>query len=84
MPDAMVSGYRNAVAALVFLSVIVYRFFELHIIGDLLHGFWGDLPPCRVQVPFPPRQVPGNAVVGEPSSVDIVSRNIWEASFIHL
>jgi uncharacterized protein len=41
MPDAMVSGNRYAVAALVFLSVIVYRFFKLHIIGDLLRGFRG-------------------------------------------
>jgi uncharacterized protein len=38
---AMVSGDRYAIAALIFLSVIVYRFFELHVIGDLLCGFWG-------------------------------------------
>jgi uncharacterized protein len=38
---AMVSAERYAVAAIVFLSVIVYRFFELHVIGDLLRGFRG-------------------------------------------
>jgi uncharacterized protein len=38
---AMVSAERYVVAALVVLSVIVYRFFELHVIGDLLRGFRG-------------------------------------------
>jgi hypothetical protein len=46
---AMVSGDRYAVATLMFLSVIVYRFFELHVIGDLLCIFRGVLELSRTQ-----------------------------------
>ncbi|KAL6616450.1 hypothetical protein ACP70R_038720 [Stipagrostis hirtigluma subsp. patula] len=47
---AMVPAERYAVAALVVLSVLTYRFLELHVLGDLLRGFRGG----RVELVFHP------------------------------
>ncbi|XP_062207606.1 uncharacterized protein LOC133909265 isoform X2 [Phragmites australis] len=47
---AMVPPERYAVAALVVVSVIAYRFLELHVLGDLLRGFRGG----RVDLTFHP------------------------------
>ncbi|KAK3162595.1 hypothetical protein QOZ80_1BG0091360 [Eleusine coracana subsp. coracana] len=47
---AMVPLERYAIAALVVASVIMYRFLELHVIGDLLRGFRGG----RVELTFHP------------------------------
>jgi uncharacterized protein len=47
---AMVPPERYVVAFLVVVSVILYRFLELHVIGDLLRGFRGG----RVELTFHP------------------------------
>ncbi|GJM92430.1 hypothetical protein PR202_ga08904 [Eleusine coracana subsp. coracana] len=47
---AMVPLAHYAIAALVVASVIMYRFLELHVIGDLLRGFRGG----RVELTFHP------------------------------
>jgi hypothetical protein len=47
---ATVPPERYAVAALFVASVILYRFLELHVIGDLLRGFRGG----RVELTFHP------------------------------
>lgn len=46
----MVPPERYAIAALVVVSVILYRFLELHVIGDFLRGFRGG----RVELTFHP------------------------------
>ncbi|TVU36349.1 hypothetical protein EJB05_18281, partial [Eragrostis curvula] len=47
---AMIPAERYAIAALFVVSVFVYRFLELHVIGDLLRGFRGG----RVELTFHP------------------------------
>ncbi|XP_062227249.1 embryogenesis-associated protein EMB8-like [Phragmites australis] len=47
---ALVPAERYALAALVVVLAIVYRFLELHVIGDLLRGFRGG----RVELTFHP------------------------------
>ncbi|KAL6840129.1 hypothetical protein ACP4OV_029939 [Aristida adscensionis] len=46
----MVPAERYALAALAVLSVLAYRFLELHVLGDLLRGFRGG----RVELTFHP------------------------------
>jgi hypothetical protein len=47
---ALVPAEHYALAALAVLSVIGYRFLELHVLGDLLRGFRGG----RVALTFHP------------------------------
>ncbi|KAG0540335.1 hypothetical protein BDA96_03G399900 [Sorghum bicolor] len=47
---AMVPAERYALAAIIFVSVFLYRFLEFHVIGDILHGFRGG----RVELTFHP------------------------------
>ena len=67
---AMVPAERYALAAVAVVSVFLYRFLELHVIGDALRGFRGGRVEltfhpaseiyhrvASVQVPLPPRQV---------------------------
>jgi len=47
---AMVPAERYALAAIIVVSVFLYRFLELHVIGDILRGFRGG----RVELTFHP------------------------------